>query len=89
MKLKNISPHGQREKYIYCIFLSFFFPSLHGIACRKILSVATFYLGKRIKNHASHLRLSNVELMKCKPWKLLISFALVMESNHHHRETFC
>ena len=65
MKLKNFSPHGQREDYVYYIFS--FFPSLHGIAYRKILSVATFYHGKGMKNHASHLRLSNIKLMKYKP----------------------
>ena len=67
MKLKNFSPHGQREDYVYYIFCFFFFPSLHGIAYRKILSVATFYHGKGMKNHASHLRLNNVKLMKYKP----------------------
>ena len=54
-------------KIMFTIFFLFFFPSLLGIAYRKILSVATFYHGKGMKNHASHLRLSNVKLMKYKP----------------------
>lgn len=65
------------------IFTFLFFPYI-ALLIAKVSLMATFCHEKEmkdtIKKHASHIRFSNEVLMKYKPLKLFINFALVTES---------
>lgn len=64
---KRTYRHGHYEDYVYC----FLFLPCMAFPVAKTSLLATFYHGKgmkdTIKNHASHIKLGNEELMKYKP----------------------
>lgn len=74
------------------IFTFLFFPYI-ALLIAKVSLMATFCHEKEmkdtIKKHASHIRFSNEVLMKYKPLKLFINFALVTESIQTSKKNLC
>lgn len=67
-------------KIMFIVF--FFFPAWHFLQQKPLFWLHFTRKGMKdtIKNHASHIKLGNEELMKYKPQKFFIGFALVTES---------